>query len=171
MENINIGVNPMDTFENTFIVPQLEFVFQIDVEMGNRRKFAKTGHGCERGYGPIIGGKIAGPMLNGVVVGGSGADYPYYRPDGVFEFDATYLLEADDGTPIILHNHGYRHGPPDIMKKLDSGEPVDPTLYYHRFRPYFEVPSGKHDWLSRTVFVGVGKRGNKVSKFRYYRVL
>ena len=40
--------------------------------------------------------------------------------------------------------------------------------YYLRAQPTFETPVGKHDWLTRHVFVGVGERrpdGNPVSYY------
>lgn len=156
--------------EDVFAQPGLEFVFEVSVAVGERQRIGATGQGDARGYGPILGGEISGPRLAGSVVGGSGADLPHYRPDGVFEFDARYLLRADDGTLIVLHNRGYRHGPADLMQRLDRGEEVEPHLYYHRFSPRFEVPIGTHDWLARTVFIGVGKRGALRSRFRYYAV-
>ena len=49
----------------------------------------------------------------------SGADWGTLRMDGVLEANAHYMLEADDGTPIYIHNRGYiyntsrtRPGPP-----------------------------------------------------------
>jgi hypothetical protein len=39
-----------------------------------------------------------------------------------------------------------------------AGEPVDQNSYYFRTAPIFEVASGPHDWLMRSLFAGVGAR-------------
>lgn len=49
---------------------------------------------------------------------------------------------------------------------------------YFRCTPYFRAPEGPHDWLNRTVIVGVGQRRPKLtdadepdhSLFRYYTI-
>jgi hypothetical protein len=53
-------------------------------------------------------GTIDGPLLRGKVIPMSGGDFPLVRPDGVIDFDARYLLEAEDGTLIYQQNRGSR---------------------------------------------------------------
>jgi hypothetical protein len=48
---------------------------------------------------------------------------------------------------------------------------VDPSLYYFRCTPTFETPPGKHDWLTKYVFIGAGARDERGNKIRYYQVL
>jgi hypothetical protein len=50
----------------------------------------------------------------------SGGDFPLVRPNGVIDFDARYLLEADDGGIIYMQNRGYRWGSPEVMQRLSS---------------------------------------------------
>ena len=78
----------------------------------------------------------------------SGADWGVLRQDGVLEANAHYMLEADDGTPIYIHNRGY----------IYNTQPNAPGPAYFRCTPYFRAPVGKHDWLNRTVIVGGGER-------------
>jgi hypothetical protein len=87
------------------------------------------------------------------------------------------MLEADDGTRIYIRNMGYVHGP---LRASDQGPDEPPRIPgYFRCTPYFKAPVGPHDWLNRTVVVGIGKRVPKVapddppdhSLFRYYAVL
>jgi hypothetical protein len=107
----------------------------------------------------------------------SGADWSLFRRDGVLAFDARYMLEVDDGTPILLHNRGYLWGRhPDTMEKLrrmafEGGPSVPQEDYYLRANPTFEVPQGPHDWLMRHVFVGVGERKPDGNLIRYYALL
>jgi hypothetical protein len=53
---------------------------------------------------------------------------------------------------------GVRHGPPEIIKRIENGEQVDPASYYFRIAPMFETASPKYDWLNRIVAVGSGHR-------------
>jgi hypothetical protein len=141
--------------------PQLEFAFQIRIDLGERVFFGPLARGGQQGFVAVQGGEITGPKLQGRVIPGTGGDYPYVWPDGTFEFDAHYLLEASDGTKIRLRNHGYRHGPKEVIDRLLAYQPVDPSI---------EVPAGRHAWLGKTVFVGTGNRRPNYSIFRYWAV-
>lgn len=151
--------------------PRLEFAFKIHLNLGDRVKIDSVPSGGGRGFVPVTGGSIEGPRLQGRVVPYSGGDWPNIRPDGVVAFNARYILEASDGTLIYLKNRGYRHAPPDIAKRMEALEPVDPSSYYFRIAPEFETPVGPHDWLTRTVFVGTADRRKGYTIFYYYEVL
>jgi hypothetical protein len=153
------------------VEPALEFAFQIRVNFGERTRIGTLSSGIGRGYTTAAGGTITGPRLTGSVVPNSGADWPSYWPDGVVEFTARYLLQASDGTLIVINNRGYRHAPPDVARRMEALEPVDPAEYYMRLAPSFEAPVGPHDWLNRTVFVGCADRHGDHSVFRYYAVV
>jgi hypothetical protein len=121
--------------------------------------------------------KVSGPMLNGRLVDYSGADWPTMRTDGVVELQAHYMIEADNGQLIYIRNLGYVHGP---IRAPDQAPDEAPAIApYFRCTPYFRAPQGPHDWLNRTVVVGVGKRMPKLapndlpdhSLFRYYAIL
>ena len=99
------------------------------------------------------------------------ADWALYRDDHTVGFDARYMLEADDGTPIYMMNRGYRHAPPGRRRAQEALEPVEPSEYYMRIAPSFETPVGKHDWLTRTIIVGSAERRSDHSVFDYYAVL
>jgi hypothetical protein len=47
---------------------------------------------------------------------------------------------------------------------------VDPAEYYLRSTPSFEVAAGRHDWLMRHVFVGLGERRRDGNFVRYFVV-
>jgi hypothetical protein len=151
--------------------PKLEYAFSIRVDFGPRYKMGPMINGMSRGYVGVTGGTITGPRLQGTVVPHSGGDWPFIREDGIVEFFAVYLLQAADGTLMQIQNRGCRNVPPEIMKRMDNGEPVDPTTYYFRIAPIFEVPVGPHDWMSRTVFVGAAERTETYSNFDYYAVM
>ena len=105
----------------------------------------------------ITGGSFHGDRLSGKVLPG-GADWQVIRADGVADLDARYTLQTSDGALIYVRNHGYRHGPPEILKKLSAGEEVDPSLYYMRTTPLFETGDARYAWLNRLICVGAGAR-------------
>jgi len=151
--------------------PTLEFVFQVKVNFAARVQIGSLPSGVRRGYTPTSGGEIAGPRLQGRVVPGSGADFAGWWPNGVVEFNAQYLLEATDGTLIVIKNRGFRHAPPEVLRRMEALEPVAPSEYYMRLAPSFEAAIGPHDWLTRTVFVGTADRHADHSVFRYFAVM
>jgi hypothetical protein len=80
------------------------------------------------------------------------------RADGAADLDARYTLETEDGALIYVRNHGLRHGPPEVMRRLAAGEAVDPALYYMRTTPLFETGDERYAWLNRIVCVASGAR-------------
>jgi hypothetical protein len=57
------------------------------------------------------------------------------------------------------------------MARLSAGEIVEPSLYYFRTTPRFEVQDGPHRWLADHVFVGQGQRRPDVVELEIFRVL
>src|SRR5207249_1716066 len=99
-----------------------------------------------------------------------GADYQLIHPDGFTEVDARYVLETDQGELIYVSNKGMRHGPPDVIAKLNAGQPVDPSQIYFRTVPQFETTAADLQWLTRSVFVCVGEWHPAGVVIRLYRV-
>jgi len=161
---------PYSTFEN----PRLEFAMEVRLTFPSVYTIANTPAGGNRSAVLVSGGSFEGPLLKGKAVPNSGGDYAYFRPDDVAVFDARYLLEENDGTLILLHNRGFLWGrKPDTMDRLrdwafNAGKPVDQQEYYLRGNPVFECPTGKHDWLTKHVFIGVGERRADGNVLRYY---
>jgi Protein of unknown function (DUF3237) len=145
---------------------KLEYAFQIRIDFSERVSFA-TPNG-RRAYVPAVSGVIEGPRLQGKVVPHSGADYA-----GNGRLDAHYMLQASDGTMIYINNTGYLY--PIDGKPIDRNDPSwgGDREFYFRCTPYFDTPVGPHDWLTRTVIVGTGKRhaNPDYTIFTYYAVL
>jgi len=149
------------------VVPiKLEYVFQIRIDFHERVSF-QTPNG-RRAYVPAVSGVIEGPRLQGKVVPHSGADYA-----GNGRLNAHYMLQASDGTMIYINNTGYLY--PLDGKPIDRNDPTwgGDREFYFRCTPYFDAPVGPHDWLTRTVIVGTGKRhaNPDYTLFTYYAVL
>lgn len=149
---------------------QLEFALEMRISLGPRRHI-ELADGYTRGAVLIESGSFSGPRLSGRIVRGSGGDFPMVRADGSGRFESQYLLETDDGAHILKRSTGVRHAPPEVVRALLAGEQVDPQSYYMRMMPRFEAPAGPHDWLNRTLFVGVGQRNPEGSVFRFWSVV
>ncbi|WP_311271136.1 DUF3237 domain-containing protein [Sphingobium sp. WCS2017Hpa-17] len=149
--------------------PGLEFVYAAQAELGEPITIGDTPDGVRRII-PIFSGMVEGPNIRGRILGG-GSDWQVLRPDGVTVADATYAMEADDGTIIQIRNRGLRHGPPDIMRQLGSGADVDPAAYYFRTVPEFIAPVGSHDWLNRSIFICAGARYPASIRLWVWRVI
>ncbi len=123
-----------------------------------------------RGFVGLAGGEVSGPRLTGRVVPFSGGDWPRLWEAGLVEFEAHYMLEAADGTPIYVHNRGLAWSDPAVLARIEAGEAADPAATYCRVTPRFEAPAGPHEWLSRTVFGGVAERRGPSTLLAYYAV-
>jgi len=53
---------------------------------------------------------------------------------------------------------GLRHGPREVIRRLEASEVVDPASYYFRIAPMFETASETYGWLNGIVAVGIGHR-------------
>ena len=56
------------------------------------------------------------------------------------------------------------------MKRLLAGEVVDPALVYFRTQPKFETSAPELQWVTRSLFVGIGERYPSEVVIRFYRV-
>ena len=148
--------------------PKLEFAFEVRVQVAEPVIIGPTPRG-ERRMVPILGGEFDGPALKGRVIPG-GADWQLFRPDGVAELHALYIFETDSGARIQVTNRGLRYGPPEVMERLRAGQPVDPSRYYFRAVPEFEVTAPELDWLSRHIFVATGERQPNRVIIRFWKV-
>jgi hypothetical protein len=140
-------------------MPDLSHVFTAHVDVGAPLELGPIDHGRRR-IVPILGGSVDGPRLTAKILPG-GADWQLIRADGTAEVVARYTLRATDGTLISVVNKGLRRGPTEVLARLAAGEAVDPSLYYFRTSPAFEVAAGPHAWLADNIFVATGERHEK----------
>lgn len=153
------------------IEPKFEFAFSVRLKLGNVIRISGNTRGEDRYFVDVLEGTFEGPNLKGIVLVGTGGDYPLARPDGTLDFDARYFLREDDGTIIYLQNRGFRWGSPEVMKRLSNHEEVDISEYYMRTAPSFEVAAGPHDWLAKHIFVGIGQKTPEGNVINYYKML
>lgn len=133
---------------------ELLFEAEMSVEAAVYRGTNTRG---ERRFVPILWGSFEGPKIKGEILPG-GIDWQIVRSDKVTEIEAHYMLKTDDGVLIRVLNKGFRHGTPEVMKRLAIGEPVEPGEYYFRAAPAFDAPSGRYEWLNRSLFISSGER-------------
>jgi Protein of unknown function (DUF3237) len=134
----------------------LQPLFRAEITLAPAQELGDAPQGRRRIIG-ITGGRFSGERLSGRVLPG-GADWQLVRADGVADLDARYTLETADGALIYVRNRGYRHGSPEIIRRLASGEAVDPSLYYMRTTPRFETGDARYAWLNRIICVASGAR-------------
>ncbi|HTW66809.1 MAG TPA: DUF3237 domain-containing protein [Bryobacteraceae bacterium] len=149
--------------------PELRFAFEITVDVHAALDLGQTQAGHRRVI-PIAGGAVSGPKLQGRILPG-GADSQILRPDGTADLEARYTIQADDAALIYVVNRGLRHGPRDVLARLNQGEQVDPASYYFRSAAVFETSAPQHVWLTRAVVIGAGERYPGKVVIRFWEVL
>lgn len=147
--------------------PTLTFAFEARVAVADSLRIGR-GPGEELWFTPITGGTVAGPRLNGRVLP-YGGDWSVTRGDET-TLDARYLLEADDGSVIDIHNRGVWRAEPDIEKRVEAGEDVDETEYYYRTSPAFQTDASTHAWLNSTVFIGMARGEDHTVCIRFFEL-
>lgn len=124
------------------LYPQLPTALEVVAEVGDTLEVGQGPNGQQR-IVPITGGEFRGPGLAGKVLPG-GADRQTSRNDGVRELDATYELQADDGTVLMVRNRVI----------VDAERPPAGEPRYARSIVTIMAPKGPHDWLNRRVIIG-----------------
>ena len=143
------------------------FVMRLDV-----RKLLIVGAtpGAYRRIGVVPGGSFEGERLSGEVLDG-GSDWQTVRSDGATTLNVRLVLKTKDDALICMTYQGVRHGPPDVVERIEKGEVVDPTSYYFRINPLFETAAAKYDWINRVVGVGIGHRSPDGPIYSVFEVL
>lgn len=119
--------------------PELEFVLELKVKLGQAFGVGKTVHG-NRFVIPITGGTFEGPRIKGEVLNG-GADYQLQNNElGRTDLEAIYCIRTDDGVSIHVRNNG--------IIANEGGKS------YFYCSPKFEAPAdSKYAWLNNAIYV------------------
>lgn len=126
--------------------------------------------GAFRRLGVVSGGIFEGDRLSGEVLDG-GNDWQDLRDDRSTTLDVRLALKTNDGALIAMTYRGVRHGPADVLARIDKGEAVDPQSYYFRISPMFETASETYGWLNRIVAIGIGHRLAEGPVYSVFEVL
>ncbi len=138
------------------VVPQLELIGRCRADLGEPLELGNTPWGRRRVI-PIIGGEFVGARVSATILTG-GADWQVIHEDGMAAIDTRYTLRTDDRALISVATRGVRHGPPDVLRRLAEGQPVDPTEYYFRVSIQYETGAVAYHWLNRIVAVASAVR-------------
>jgi hypothetical protein len=144
-------------------------LFTINLTVGAPQELGQTPYG-QRRVVPVTGGTFDGARLRGTVLEG-GSDWILNRPDGVTQLDVRLTLKTDDGAIIGMVYRGARHGPAEVIARLNRGEPVDPGSYYFRTAPFFETAAERYAFLNRIVAVATGHRPPGGPVYEVFEVL
>jgi hypothetical protein len=131
-------------------------LFVMRLEVRKLQVVGATPGGIRR-IGVVPGGSFEGERLSGEVLEG-GSDWQTVRSDGATTLNVRLVLKTTDEALIGMTYRGLRHGPPEVVARLEKGETVDPASYYFRINPLFETAAAKYDWINRVVAVGIGHR-------------
>jgi hypothetical protein len=148
--------------------PELTYAFELRATVDHPQEVGEV-RGGRRRIVSILGGTVDGPMLRGTILPG-GADWQLIQPDGFSQLDTRYTIRAESGALVYVQNAGVRHASPDVMTRLLAGEPVDSALVYFRTVPRFETAAPDLQWLTRSIFVGVGTRHPDTVVIRFYKI-
>jgi hypothetical protein len=138
-------------------IPRLVWMARVEVDVASLVSLGGPAKHGERRYVSLLGGRVLGPELTGVVLPG-GTDWQVQRADGATDISAHYVIRAQDGALIEVQSDGLRHGPPETMAALARGEAVDPAAYY--FRTLVRLTTGAPQWLhlNKMLVLASGKR-------------
>jgi hypothetical protein len=126
--------------------------------------------GSFRRIGVVSGGSFEGERLSGRVLDG-GNDWQTVHSDGSTMLNVRLVLRTTDDALICMSYQGLRHGPTDVIARVEKGESVDPSAYYFRIAPIFETSSAKYGWTNRIIAVGAGFRRSDGPIYSVFEVL
>ncbi len=148
--------------------PKLDLVFNLHLELGKPTDVGKIGPAGSRRVVPVAGGTLEGPGLKGKIL--PGVDFQIIHPDGLTELDAHYVVQLENGDLLYVTNRGMRHGPADVLQKLNAGEKVDQSLIYFRTVISVESAAPALQNLTRSILICVGERLPNEALLHVYRV-
>jgi hypothetical protein len=148
---------------------RLQWLMTAQVQVLRPLQVGQIPTGFHQGV-PIGDGSFAGPRLRGTVIAGS-HDWQLIQSDGLARLDVTGAMLTHDNVTIRVSSKGMRHGPPEVMARLNAGEVVPPDQYYMRALARFDAPAGPYDWLNKALFVSWGERYANRVVIHYYQVL
>jgi len=145
-------------------------LFTLTLEVPSIVDLGATPNGHRR-IATVSGGTFKGERMSGTVLAPPGGDWILVRADGTVVLDVRLTLETDDKQLVYMSYRGLRHGPKDVIARLNAGEVVDPSTYYFRSTPVFETASQKYDWLNRIIAVATGRREASGPIYEVFEVL
>lgn len=155
--------------EPPIVAPPLHFFARATVEVGPSIDIGMT-HEGERHVVPITGGTVEGDGWSGRILP-FGADFQRHPAPGIAELQAHYVIEANDGSRIVVQNTAVRIGSKRDLQNAMPGRRVDPSRSYFRCVPRLTTAeSSPHAWINGRVFVGTGQRAAEAVLVDFFAV-
>jgi hypothetical protein len=152
-------------------VPKLDPVFDLHLQLSGPTDVGQVGPAGLRRIVNVLGGTLVGTgsvSLKGKIQ--PGVDFQMIRPDGFTEIDAHYVIQMENGDLIYVTNRGMRHGPPELIAKLNAGQAIDQSKIYFRTVVSIETAAKALDWMNRSIFVTIGERAPMEAVIHVYRL-
>src|SRR5215212_4671774 len=124
--------------------PKLEFALELRAEVAKPDEVGVVAGGTRRVI-PILSGTFTGTNLKGRILPG-GAVHQLLQPDGFTQLEARYVLQTDQGELLYVTNRVMRHGPAEVLQRLNAGDRVDPNLFYFQTAATIETASQRLQW-------------------------
>ena len=147
-----------------------QHLFTLDLTVATPLRMLGATPFGERRIAEVTGGRFEGARLRGTVLPGGG-DWLLLRADGALQLDVRLILECHDGALIYMTYRGIRHGPAEVMARLNRGEAVAPSDYYFRAAPFFETGAEAYAWLNRIIAVASGHRKAEGPVYEVFELL
>ena len=148
-----------------------EFTYVATVGEPHEVGVGPLGH---RQYFEMKTGVVAGPRLNGKLLG-SGGDWMLVGTDGFMRMDVRIQIGTDDGAVICAHYFGPAEMNQKTAQAFSTGSPTEFADQVNRSHWLLETGDPRYAWVNQAVFVGEGRfrpAGPGVMGFehRVYRV-
>jgi len=135
----------------------------------DRQRFGRTPLG-ERSVVVVTEATIAGSGLQARLLPG-GSDWITETSDGTVRLNCRLVFQTEDGELIGMTYRGLRHGPPEAIARMNQGESVDPSLFYHRVAIFFETSAPKYASLNNLLAIGRARREPGRGVYEVFEVL
>lgn len=144
------------------------YLGELRIEVTGSYMLGASPHGRRR-LDRLDRGHFKGPRIQAEIV--AGMDLLLGGTDAAMRPDVRLVLKLDDGEILLIVYRGVRHGPPEVMQRIASGEQVPAHEYYLRTGLVFETASMRYDWMNRIVAVGVGRREPDAAVYDVFEIL
>ena len=129
---------------------------------GTPRAFSRVIHVAEA--------QIEGPRIRASLLPGA-SDWVRGAPDGSTMLDCRLVFRTDDDALIGVRYEGIRHGPAEVIDRINRGEHFEASEIYHRVAVFFETAAPGYAWLNNVLAVGFIRYGDGGPAYEVYEIL
>jgi hypothetical protein len=129
--------------------------------------------GAPRGSTRVISitqAEIIGPRINASLLPG-GSDWVRIASDGSTMLNCRMVFRTSDGALFGVRYEGIRHGTPEVIDRINRGEPFEATEIYHRVAMFFETGTQEYFWLNHILAVGFIRYGDGGPAYEVYEIM